>query len=416
MHKQILGNVAKYVISAVVSLAVIAYIIYHLVISFGTSVETAPAQLVTVNETITVDAYILRDETVLTSTGEGGVNCLFPDGTMVRKNVAVADVYSGTDTSVIKSRIAEIDSQIKILEESGVAESAAISDSSSLGAALDELYYSMLEKINQNNIDFVFRRKNEMLTLMNKRQIAQRFVSDYSVQIAELQRQRMELTASLTNISETIYTPSSGYFYADVDGYENVFTAKLCDSLTVEDFKKLSETEPTDYAGNTVGKIATDYKWYIACLIESDQAKAFIENNRYTVIFPFSSDAEIPMTLYRAITDETDDQTLLIFSTGNVDGNFNFLRRQSVDIVEQSYTGYRVPVSAVRIVDGREGVYVLNGNVVEFRRIDPLAEIDGNLIVSERDTLNDPEHLEKLGFYEQIITKGKNLYENKIIG
>ena len=101
MRKKIIASILKYVVSAVVSLGVIAYIIYHLVISFGTSVETTPAQLVTLNETITVEAYILRDETVLTSSTGGGVNCLFQDGVMVRRGAAVADVYSGTDTSTI---------------------------------------------------------------------------------------------------------------------------------------------------------------------------------------------------------------------------------------------------------------------------------------------------------------------------
>ena len=416
MSKKLVGNIIRYVLTALVSLAVIAYIVYHLVISFGTSVETIPAQLVTVNETVTVEAYILRDETVLTSSTGGGVNCLFRDGIMVRKGAAVADVYSGTDTSTIKARISDIDDQIRILEESSVAESAAVNDSSTLGAALDSLYYNILEKVNQNNIDYAFRRKDEMLTLMNKRQIVQRVVTDYSVQIADLQSKREQLTASLTNISDTIYAPSSGYFYSEVDGYESAFNASLCDTLTIEGFKQLTETVPADYGSTAVGKIATDYKWYLACIINNDDVGTFVENNGYTVVFPYSSDTELPMTLVRSVHDDETKQTLLIFSTGYVDPNFNFLRRQSVDIVEESYTGYRVPVSAVRIVDGRKGVYVLNGNLVEFKEIETVAEIDGNMIVKERDPLGDPDYAKKLGFYDQIITKGKNLYEGKVIG
>lgn len=416
MRSKVAGNVAKYIITALISLAVIAYIVYHLVISFGTSVETAPAQLVTVNETITVDAYLLRDETVLTSTNTGGVNCLFQDGTMVRKNAEVANVFSGTDTSLIKTRIAEIDDQLKILTDSGMAENAAMTDASSISASLDELYYGIMEKVNQNSIDYAFRRKNEMLTLMNKRSVAQRLVSDYSVQIADLQTQRAQLTATLTNISETVRTPVSGYFYSELDGYENTFSSKICDTVTVDSFRKLIEAEPTDFGSNVVGKIATDYKWYVACILGAEEARAFAENKNYTVIFPYSADTEVEMSLYRSIADEKTGDTLLLFSAGYVDANFNFLRRQSVDIVEASYTGYRVPVSAVRIVDGKEGVYILNGNVVEFREIDPLVEIDGNLIVRERDTLGDADASNKLGFYDKIITKGKNLHAGQVVG
>ena len=52
----------------------------------------------------------------------------------------------------------------------------------------------------------------------------------------------------------------------------------------------------------------------------------------------------------------------------------------------------------------------------KIKMITPLVEIDGNLIVEEQDKVNDPDHALKLGFYDAIITKGKNLYEDKIIG
>ena len=416
MDKQFLKNAARYIVSAAVSILVIIYIVYHLINSFSEPLETAPAQLVTVNETISVEAYILRDETVLQSSVGGGINCLYPDGTMVRRDCAVADVYSGSDTESIKSSIAKIDDQIKILEDSAVLESSIMSDSSVIDAELNDLYYTIQSKINENNLDYVFRRKNEMLTLINKRLIVKKLVSGYTSQIAELQSQRLQLTASLTNISETVYTPSAGYFYSELDGYEAAFNSSLADTLTVDEYKSLIETEPVKYGNNVVGKLATDYKWYIACLVDSSQAMAFIDSQNYSVIFPYSSDAEIPMTLYRSVPDEESGLTLLIFSTGKANADFNFLRRQTVEIVAESYTGYRVPVSSVRIVDGKQGVYVLMGNVVKFRQITPLVEIDGNLIVKEQDKVNDPDHALKLGFYDAIITKGKNLYEDKIIG
>ncbi len=416
MDKQFLKNAARYIVSAAVSILVIIYIVYHLINSFSEPLETSPAQLVTVNETISVEAYILRDETVLQSNAGGGINCLYPDGTMVRRDSAVADVYSGSDTESIKSSIAKIDDQLKILQDSSLLESSMLSDSSVIDAELNDLYYTVQSKINENNLDYVFRRKNEMLTLMNKRLVVKKLVSGYAAQIAELQNQRMQLTASLTNISETVYTPTAGYFYSELDGYEGAFNTSLVDTLTVSDYESLIETEPTSYGSNVVGKVATDYKWYIACLVDAAQSAAFTDSSSYNVIFPYSSDAEIPMTLYRSVADEESGKTLLIFSTGKINADFNFLRRQTVEIVSESYTGYRVPVSSVRIVDGKQGVYVLMGNVVKFREIAPLVEIDGNLIVREQDKVNDPDYAVKLGFYDAIITKGKNLYENKIIG
>ena len=121
------------------------------------------------------------------------------------------------------------------------------------------------------------------------------------------------------------------------------------------------------------------------------------------------------MSLQRIVTSGEDDSIVLVFSTGNVPEGFNFLRKQSVEVVQQSYTGYRVPVSAVRIIDGKQGVFVKKGNLAVFKEITALVEIDGYFIVAQQDKQNDENYADKLGMYDLIITKGKNLYENKII-
>ena len=86
-----------------------------------------------------------------------------------------------------------------------------------------------------------------------------------------------------------------------------------------------------------------------------------------------------------------------------------------MNIVRTSYTGYRVPVSAVRIVEDHQGVYVLDGDIVRFRQIDALAQINGYVICAEQNPQSDPDYGKKLGLYDQVITKGKNLYDGKII-
>ena len=120
------------------------------------------------------------------------------------------------------------------------------------------------------------------------------------------------------------------------------------------------------------------------------------------------------MSLQRIVTSGEDDSIVLVFSTGNVPEGFNFLRKQSVEIVQQTYTGYRVPVSSVRIIDGKQGVFVKKGNLAVFKEIEPLVEIDGYFIVAQQDKQDD-DHSDKLAMYDLIITKGKNLYENKVI-
>ena len=82
------------------------------------------------------------------------------------------------------------------------------------------------------------------------------------------------------------------------------------------------------------------------------------------------------------------------------------------------------------MVDGEQGVFILDGSVVRFRRVNPLFEKNGYLIVAERsgtltqvykdeegnevDENGNPIILD-LGLYELIITKGKDYYNGQII-
>jgi len=237
--------------------------------------------------------------------------------------------------------------------------------------------------------------------------------------LADLQSQKLTLAASLNSISETVWSPSSGYFYNEADGYENIFSSYLVDSMSAEDFNTLKNAVPDENiinSANVIGKLMNSHNWYVAFTFAANQTDGFIEGNKYTLVFPYSSDTELTMTLSRIVPETNTDNVMLVFKSSSVPENFNFLRMQKVDIVKNTYKGYRVPVSAVRIVNGQKGVYILNGNVVEFKLINSLVELGGNLIVSEQDKLNDEDYSSKLGFYDQIITKGKNLYENKVIG
>lgn len=415
MDKRYLKNVGKYVLSAILSILIISYIIYHLVNSFSQEVETMAANVVTVSETFNADGYIFRDEDILYSTNAGSVNFMFEDGTMVRRGSAVANIYTGGNAGEINDLVSNIERQINILENSSIAKDVTLTDSSTIDAQIDSLYYTMESKLNSGDVDYVFRRKDEFLTLLNKRQLLLKAVSSFSTRLSELKSEKASLTTSLGGVNETIYTTESGYLYSDIDGYENIFTLDAADNFTLNDFHKLTDADPQSFNGNVVGKVATDYTWYTACELPSVQQQYYKVGNSYVLRFPYNGDEEIPMTLHRIVTSGDEDSIVLVFSTGNVPDGFNFLRKQSVEIIQQTYTGYRVPVSCVRLVDGEQGVYIKSGNIAVFKKIDPLVEIDGYFIAAQQDRVNDEKYAEKLGMYDLIIVKGKNLYENKII-
>ena len=74
------------------------------------------------------------------------------------------------------------------------------------------------------------------------------------------------------------------------------------------------------------------------------------------------------------------------------------------------HTGFQVPNKAIREVDGQKGVFVLNGNIVKFKKIN----IDYS--DSEMSICNNPNN--ENGFvelYDNIIVEGTDLYDGKIL-
>ena len=140
------------------------------------------------------------------------------------------------------------------------------------------------------------------------------------------------------------------------------------------------------------------------------------------------------MTIERLVPDEGG--VLLVFSSQDMPRGFDFSRRMTVETVAYETGGYRIPVEAVvTLTSGKTGesvtgVYVLAGNVVEFRKISIYVRRDGYIIAQTYedvqaylDSLTDEERAKRtadgwgyLRLNDNIITGGNELYEGKVIG
>ncbi len=413
-------NVAKYILTAVISLLVIAYLVYHLIGGFDVKLETLAVEEATQQDTLALDVYIMRNEKILYASTKGDVNYLYNDGEKVAKNTAVADIYAENTSSSIRSRIIEIDRKINLLKNSNISPNSLSSDTSAIDKKIWQMFYTVTGKIEEGDLSYASLKYDDFLVMLNQRRIIVRTVKDYNSQITKLQGERDALMAQLNDVIDTVYTDESGYVYSALDGYEEIFDGSKASGLTISGFHEMISSEPetgTVTPGKyEIGKLVTNYVWYIACEINIDLLHYFETGASYPVIFPYNSDTTINMELDRIVTSNESDTIVLIFKTGTIPDNFNYLRLQTVNLVLTSHTGFKVPTSSVRIVDGKQGVYVLSGNMVKFKLIDPLFESNGYFIVAE----DGSEFIENSDYgyisaNDLLIIKGKNLYDGKII-
>ena len=87
------------------------------------------------------------------------------------------------------------------------------------------------------------------------------------------------------------------------------------------------------------------------------------------------------------------------------------MRSGPMTVVTKEYDGLRVPSSALRVVDSKRGVYVLTGMQVKFVDVNVLYK-DDSYMICEKQTSDESV----LRLYDEVIVKGKNLYDGKIVG
>lgn len=420
MDLQYLRSVLKYVLSAVLSVVLIAYILYHMSGGFQPDLETTPATLVTQESTMTVGVTIMRNETVLFSSVSGDINYLHGDGEKVSIHTPVAEIYpSASSSEEQRRRIIDLNRKIRILEQSNMSDAEKRTDTTSTDQIIRQNLYEILKQIDGNDISGADSLSDALLIQMNRRRIITRAVANYDDRIKELKEQLSQLSSSGATVEDTITTPASGYFYSVVDGFESIFSSANIEDLDYLEFLELADRDAESYNpfvdGYPVGKLVTDYTWYAACVIDADQLHNFETGKNHDVKFPYNDGVTLSMYLYRILADVDSDTAVLIFRTNILPEGFNYLRNQTVQVVQSAYTGYRIPASAIRIVNGKTGVYILRGSQIHFRRIETLYEYDGYIIVKERDE-TAPDRSKWLAKNDFVITKGKDLYDGKIVG
>ena len=73
------------------------------------------------------------------------------------------------------------------------------------------------------------------------------------------------------------------------------------------------------------------------------------------------------------------------------------MRTAEVELIFSEETGIKVSRSAIRFVDGIKGVYVIEGELVEFKKLNVI--YDGDDYVLSENT-SDPEYL---NLYDKIL-------------
>ena len=105
------------------------------------------------------------------------------------------------------------------------------------------------------------------------------------------------------------------------------------------------------------------------------------------------------------------DKAVVVLALDTMNNELAQQRVLDITIVYEEHEGLKVDNRAIRFVDGQKGVYVFIASQVKFLPVEVLWQGENYSIVKQEASA-DKKHLR---IYDEIIVKGKNLYDGKFI-
>ena len=367
---------------------------------------TAAASYYETYNGIKSNALIVRNEKLVTSDISGIKQFVVKNGEKVSKSGTIANVYENESVSGVYAQIESLETQLEALQSlsssaNGTADLTVINTkienkTAEIKAAAAKGKYDEAEELN-----------TELFSLLSSKNNIVDGKSDVDSLITQIKAKINSLKSGVPSANNKITADISGFFVNEADGYESVLTTENIENITPTEFKNL---KPKEVDKNVIGKLVSDYTWYFAAEFDANDALKLKEGNNYNVITGENLGKEITINLVSLNSDNTD-KTVAVFSCDEADGDFSCLRRIPITVVLEKYEGLKVSNRSVRMVDNNLGVYVVSAGIIKFKKITSVYSNDEFTVCKIDKTGNS----ECLRLYDEVVDKGKNLYDGKLV-
>lgn len=385
-----------------------SYIIYQTVSRANNSIKTEFALKETVYKTIDTECFVIRDEKFIKNEAVGTTVSFATDGERVARGDTVSMVFDSPDDAAVYLKSRELKKDIEHYEDlSGQVNLQTLNIGSWTKKINNELkgYLDSVEKRNFSKAAVSAEAFRDSLT---GKQIATGENLDFSDKLQQLKEEQASLNISSLKYTE-IKTDDAGYFISGSDGYENTLKFDEIDSLTASDVKKAIKSKPESISSDVVGRTVSSFKWYIACVIDTEKTVDFAFDKEVYINFVEAGIEKLPVKLYK-IGERNDEETLVIFCCDEMNENLSDFRIEKIQIITDEYTGFKISNTSIRTLDGQQGVYIVRGNLMGFRKIKIVYTADDFTIVDNPENSSD-----YIKLYDKVVTEGVDLYDNKLI-
>lgn len=409
-------------VMVVIAAALSVYFGFYVFDTFNEPFTTTLAYQYTVNDSVEADGLLVRKERVLTGS-DGIVDLTRGEGEKVGVGQRVALIHRDSQAQADQAELESLALEIELLEY-------AITDSGNVGSAarLDE---DILQSVVALRACAALGDYNDLEDQIKdvKSGVLKRGYTygdgltsdDLSARLKELKSQYTALDKQTSTGTTQIKANQAGTFSTLVDGYENVLTPETVFQLTPATLREAMEGGAAP--SGAVGKLITSDRWYFVSALPAGEAGRLRAGSTATLRFTGDFSQDVDMTVEQVGSAE-DGQAVVVFSTDRYLSRTTLLRRQTAELIFDSWSGLRVPKEAVRMVKytytdkdtekeveaSRLGVYVLLGGRAEFKTVEVVTEGGGYYVVKAASTGSGA-----LRAGDEVIVRGVRLYDGQLL-
>lgn len=390
-----------------IGLAAAVFLLHQFYSSVYKPITTESAEYYEAVDGLNVTGVIIRQENIILSDTQGVLHYVTNDGSRVAKGGTVASVYDSADASITVNRISELETQIKDIEELQGYNDLQAADLELVNQKINNAFSRLITGNSAGNFSGSAAASTELLSAINRRQMITGENTDFSQKLSVLNSELGSLKATLPAAKGTIRSEHSGYFVSAVDGFEELLSGSELDRITPEFLNNMKASEVPQ---NAIGKVVSDYEWYIAAKVTLNESVRYKEGDSLVIKTAIRSNPELPVKVKKINISSSSDSAVVIFSCQQMSSELASMRSGAMTVVSEIYEGLKVSKRALRVVDGQTGVYVISGMTLNFVPVTVVYNTD-DYIICEQQQSND----EVLRLYDEVVVKGKKLYDGKII-
>ncbi len=397
----------SYIISGLFMMFVLLFMAYNGFRYFYKPIETEITYEYTIADKEKTKALVIREEEVIPFPRPQEVfDYTVDDGDVVIGKTVIAKTYENEDALLNKSKTAELDKKIAALE-SALKTSSSLKEIENLTTQINKSVSTAVVSSVRHDLEKI-GETYEALNFFLAKKYVMNGGKNLDISIAKLKTERESYSQGFTE-KENIKAGKSGYFSSYTDNLEERLSPSLLKEKSFEELEKLFSLSQEEKSTDCLGKVVKDHNWLALCITDVKKQDNLAVGERVTLDFKEKNCRDLPATVINIVKNSDNTKMAVVLKCNRINEELLSKRLSDITISSKSFRGYKVNKSALRFIDNKEGVYVIEGGIAVFKEINVIYSSD-NYVICAPDM--GEGHLE---IFDEVIVKGTDIYNGKLI-